>query len=363
MGVLGLVRGLAFLAAVGVLGAVGHDAIHKLPRKNHKRYRNRRGKPKRHNRTDSKRCQLETLRRKLELGKHVVVSLKEVCGDEFVRALMDGGASLKIPRRFWKEFVEDELHLTYNTRQRLRCFRAFQLFRSRSCKGQTMQAMCDGDAQNAKRRKGCEWNATKARGLSHALLQFFVDEIQWLRSRADSKILLNHARELRQSLLDGGMQEKDVPKLVDGAGKSWIYRWRVEHQLSMKATGMQLKVPWKKLLTRCETLMGNIFRVKALFKLLHPGKELKFMSADQKPSWFNNSGHTGTYGKRGEKAPSVRENFTKKRDQDSLLTTVQSSTEDRARKADVDAVPPEPWGLRTRSRYYGLPSEKGLSVL
>ena len=108
----------------------------------------------------------------------------------------------------------------------------------------------------------------------------------------------------------------------------------------MKATGLPLKVPWKKALTRCETLMGNIFRVKALFKLLHPGKELKFMSADQKPSWFNNSGHTGTYGKRGEKAPSVRENFAKTRERYSLLTFVQSWTDDRAGDDGVPDIPP-----------------------
>ena len=328
-----LLRVLAFVGVVGVIGAgVFQTFLERTISATATA-----GKTQRHNRNEPKRCQLESLRRKLDLGKHVVVSLKANCGDDFMTALLAGDAPLKIPRGFWKEFVENELHLAYSTRTRLRCSRALKVFRSRSCKGQTMQAMYDGDAPTTKRRKGSEWNATKARGLGHALLQYFVDEIQLLRSRADSKMLLDHARELRQSLLDGGMQEKDVPILVGGAGKSWIFRWRREHHITMKATGMQLKVSWKKVLTRCETSMINIFRVKAFFKLLHPGKELKFISADQKPSWFNNSGHTGTFGKRGEKAPSVRENFAKTRERYSLLTFVQSWTEDRAA---VDDFPP-----------------------
>ena len=64
---------------------------------------------------------------------------------------------------------------------------------------------------------------------------------------------------------------------------------------------------------------------------------MKFISLDQKPSWFNNSGHTRTYGKRGEKAPSVSENFAKMRERYTILTVVESWCR---YGVDDDASPP-----------------------
>ena len=64
---------------------------------------------------------------------------------------------------------------------------------------------------------------------------------------------------------------------------------------------------------------------------------MKFISLDQKPSWFNNSGHTLTYGRRGEKAPSVSENFAKMRERYTIFTVVESWCR---YGVDADALPP-----------------------
>ena len=45
---------------------------------------------------------------------------------------------------------------------------------------------------------------------------------------------------------------------------------------------------------------------------------------DQKPSWFNNSGHTGTFARKGKRAPTVRENFAHTRQRYTILTGVPS---------------------------------------
>ena len=47
--------------------------------------------------------------------------------------------------------------------------------------------------------------------------------------------------------------------------------------------------------------------------LIFPGAELQFITADQKPSLFNNTSTTGTYLKKGRKAKSVNENFANAR--------------------------------------------------
>ena len=51
---------------------------------------------------------------------------------------------------------------------------------------------------------------------------------------------------------------------------------------------------------------------------------MRFLSADQKPSWFNNAGHTGTFAKKGGSQPSVREIFAHTRQRYSILTSVPS---------------------------------------
>ncbi len=73
-------------------------------------------------------------------------------------------------------------------------------------------------------------------------LQFFVDNIQELRLRSDSTMLLLRARELRVELLKSGYLECDVPKLDLHAGWNWICRWRKQYGIARKALGLKLEV-------------------------------------------------------------------------------------------------------------------------
>jgi len=282
----------------------------------------------------AQRYQLETLNRKLSLGENITTVLRERHGDACLQACIAsvlGGDSderaARFPYGFWRYFVEEEMHLHFTTRQRIHCYRCFELFTERAQLGDTRAAQRDGQAPKAKRRKGGEYNASKARGLMWMLLQYFVDEVQVLRSRADSSLLLDKAKAFREELLLNGWSEAEVPKLTGSAGWKWLARWRREYNLSMKATGLQLKVLWSKVKSRCRTLLTNIFRLRHFWSLVHPGAPLRFISADQKPSWFNNTGHTGAYGVRGEKAPSIRENFAKSRERYTILTIVASECE------------------------------------
>ena len=235
----------------------------------------------------------------------------------------------------FKYFVEQELNLVYSNRNRLHCLRCFALHIDRSSLGgSTWGSMRDGMRRDAKRRKGAEHNASKARGLGWALLQYFIDEVQVLRSRADSCLLLDKARGLRQSLLDQGWASEDLPKLDGGAGASWLYRWRLEYGLSIQATGMQLKVLWSKVKSRVRTHLTNLFRLQYVWNKVHPGVSMHFLSLDQKPSWFNNSGHTGNYKQKGRKPQSVRENFAKTRERYTILTCVDSSSSYTPNSAD-----------------------------
>ena len=284
-----------------------------------------------------RRYQCDELATRIQLGEDVLC----VLNDEFPDVLKagDNGETIaRFPSKFWKYFVETHLGMSYCTRQRLRCYRAAMFVIAQYDQGvRTHAAMRDGASASAKRRKGAEYNAAKARGLGHALLQVFVDEFQMLRSRVDSGMLLSRARDLCAHLVESGFPAHRLPNLDGKNGKSWMCRWRKEYSISKKACGMQLKVSWAKVIRRCQVLLTNIFRVRAFWEHCHPNDELRFISADQKPSWFNNSGRFGTFGVRGQQAPSIRENFAKTRERYSLLTFVVS---DSSYQPSGDASPP-----------------------
>lgn len=279
------------------------------------------------------RCQLEALNRKLDLGRHVAVAMADRAGHEFVNRYRENrlnragaaGEVVQLPRGFWKAFIEGELRRRHTKQMQLKCYRALlEHFRRTSHGEGTATAVRDGERGCAKRRHGGEQNATKARGLDHSLLQWFVDHVQRLRSRSDSTLMLEKAKQMRAWLIDDGWKETDVPKLDGNSGHKWMSRFRKRYGIKKKATGMQLKVAYKKVLRRVKTHLTNIFRINAFWALLFGGDGPKYISLDQKPSWFNNGAKFGTYGREGETAPSVKENFAQSRERYTILTVVPS---------------------------------------
>ena len=55
-------------------------------------------------------------------------------------------------------------------------------------------------------------------------------------------------------------------------------------------------------------------------------KAREFLSADQKPSLFNNTGHLGTYAEKGKQVGRAEENFAAMRQRHTISTVVDSST-------------------------------------
>ena len=242
----------------------------------------------------------------------------------------------KLPQSFWRRFIVSQNQKFQKWRQ-TQYYRALRTYLMNTADGEhTRTAMRGMRKPGSCRSSGCARNRVLAKGLGFALLQFFVDEVQTLRSRADSVMLLSKARELRGFLAaDGILTDEPLPKLIGVAGKKWFQRWREHYGITMRRIGMKLTVPWKKIKVRVKVLLQNIFRLRALWNLCHPGVPMRFLSLDQKPSWFNNAGHTGAFSKKGGSAPSVRENFQKTRERYTILTTVPS-------EQDVDPnVPPK----------------------
>ena len=205
------------------------------------------------------------------------------------------------------------------------------MYAERKATGAVTRVGLRGDRKKGScRGGGGRYNSKKCPELDFRLLQFFEDHVQNLYNRADSTLIMQHARFLRVMLLEGGMEENRLPRLVGNAGAQWYGRRRHQCGIVYKTTGMKLKVSWEKILRRTKVLLGNIFRLRRLWEHCFLGIPMRFISLGQKPSWFNNAGHKGILAKKGNRQPGIQENFAKTRERYSILTSVRS------------------WGTRTR---------------
>lgn len=230
-----------------------------------------------------------------------------------------------LPYGFWRRFCHYEMKQQYTHRKRMQMIRALNYYVvAKETGAGTIAAMRGMRARHSCRSDGGALNSQKAMGLGFELLQYFVDHVQRLMSRTDSSMLMKKVRELRQDLINKHWKEAELPRLDGAAGRNWFLRWRKHYRIVLKTTGMKLKVSWIKLKRRIRVFLGNIFRLRAFWEICHPGVEPRFLSLDQKPSWFNNAGHTGTFGEKGAPQPSVREIHAHTRQRYSILTSVQS---------------------------------------
>ena len=62
-------------------------------------------------------------------------------------------------------------------------------------------------------------------------------------------------------------------------------------------------------------------RLKQLWELCHGPVPRRWLSMDRKPSYFNNAGSTGTWGRRGKPVP-IRERFVATRERYTICTGV-----------------------------------------
>ena len=217
----------------------------------------------------------------------------------------DDATTKKVPYGFWPRYMREELGLRFTDRKKMQLSRSLQMYALKMYQGcQTRAALRGMRSGSSKRSSGAAENRCKAIGLAFALLQYFVDVVQRLQCRTDSNMLMTHARELRERLLRdpaGRWSEWDVPKLIGNAGAQWFLRFREKFGIVKKVIGMKLKVAWRKVKRRVLVLLTNIFRLRAFWDICHEGKQMRWLSVDQKPAWFNNAGHTGTFAKKGGK--------------------------------------------------------------
>ena len=245
-----------------------------------------------------------------------------------IRARLDMGARIAeaiaraVDRQygFWRRVAEEEFGLAYTPQVAKRLHRAYKEWCLHTECGR-YSWVAGGSHMRDSRKRDCRVSVPlKMPCLGFELLQWFVDEIMSLQNRADSTILMDHARGLRDRLLAMGVDAAALPKI----DKHWLRRWRLRYGISYRAITTRFKVSWAKAVHRVSVMLGNIFRLRKLWDLCHPGVPMRWLSLDQKPSWFNNAGLKGTYTKRGARNVATKTDHNATRQRYTILTFVQS---------------------------------------
>lgn len=197
-----------------------------------------------------------------------------------------------VGHRRWRA-AADHCRLQYNsaTTQRLR--RAYREWSTHGREGMCTdmgsgaQTPSNGGVAPRERRRRAFTRLAKTPELGFELVQWYVDEVESLRSRADSTLLMRRAQKLREMLQDQHIEEAKLPR-VD---KHWLRRWRIEYGITMRSTTVRFKVNFATARERIKVMLSNIFRLRRLWELSFGSDvPMRWASYDQKPSWFNNAG-------------------------------------------------------------------------
>ena len=87
---------------------------------------------------------------------------------------------------------------------------------------------------------------------------------------------------------------------------------------------VRYKISWSKVLDLVAVMLGNMFRLRELWGLCHPGFPMKLLSLDEKPSYVNNCGKLPTYVRKGATKVEVAENHAAAHARYTILTSVPS---------------------------------------
>ena len=196
--------------------------------------------------------------------------------------------------RKWRQ-VADHLHMRYNTTTAQRLRVAYHEWRTHGKEGLcaasgsgAVAASSSGGVTPRERRRRSFVRQGKMPEIGFELLQWFVDEVESLKSRADSALLLRHAQKIRDRLKDQHFEDDKLPRI----DKHWLRRWRLEYGITMRSTTVRFKVSFRTAMERIRVMLSNIFRLRRLWELSFGNEVPTWVSYDQKPSWFNNAGLT-----------------------------------------------------------------------
>ena len=131
---------------------------------------------------------------------------------------------------------------------------------------------------------------------------------------------------------------QSIAHFVVNAGCVVCRKWRPRFGIVYKTPGMKLKVTWEKILLRMTVLWNNVCRLRRLSESRHPCVDMRFISIDQKPIWCYNAGHKGSFDKKVELQPGLKENLAPTRQRYTVSTSVHSWRDEDTANAPLMVV-------------------------
>jgi hypothetical protein len=233
-----------------------------------------------------------TLELKLQLGREVH-EYREM-QDEMSRGWVNAFVKLKFP----------SLPRKQRHKQSRVCTRAYLAY----LKSQSQAVTC-GKVGRGRHEDGVRTSRIKYQGrrnfigggrqatapeLSEELWHWFIDTIRNLKVRLDTSILIAQCNLIKMDMerfndmkRTNGEFDK-VVELPNEIDYKWLARWRKFYGVTWRTRNICYKVSRTKLLSRLGVFWRNIIRFRYLWQLLF-GTEVKFLSGDQKPFYFNNN--------------------------------------------------------------------------
>ena len=226
-----------------------------------------------------------TVDESIDLGSRFFVLLTDEVGQAQANAILisrrKGAKAIRMPTGIFASFCQQVWRVKYTDQRRKIVERAFASMAARQVDDINKLAMRRGQQGKARRAIVVKPPNCRAYGIGLALLTFFIDVVQQLYCRADTAMLMDHARLLVSRLANSPeVIGEPLPMLEGSAGRSWFYRWRLEYKIVARVAEMKLKVSWSKVKRRTRFLMQDIFRLRAVCAKCHPETEMRWISFD-----------------------------------------------------------------------------------
>ena len=262
----------------------------------------------------------------VEQGRLVYDYARMMIGTDAMGKVLRNETRLRLSRGFWPSFCCQCLHRKCTDALRKHLAKSLRHYIVALQKGATTKQgmLCDKEATQKRSNAGRD-NSLKCPELGQLLYDWFIDCLQLYNCRVHQPLCMEKAHYLKKRLLDGGFDPMLLPSLEYSAGKSWFRRWRKRFRVVARKTVKHLKVSWAKVKERVRVYLKNVFALRFLWLKCHGAdRQMRWVSWDQKPAWFNNTALDSTYSVVGLE-PLVREIEAHSKQRMTICTCVDSA--------------------------------------
>ena len=167
--------------------------------------------------------------------------------------------------------------------------------------------------------------------LGEELWSWYVDRLHRRPGRIGTQQLVDQAVVIATDLQDDwsirvaqGQAEGTSFPMLPVLSPDWAGRWRKAYGVTFRTVNIRYKLSQSKRLHRLRIFWSNVLRMRLLHECLYGRDGIDFVSADQKPLYFNSSLASKSLAPRGANKVNVKESVADSRERFTLMTSCPS---------------------------------------